>query len=537
MASGSDPELAPYLEAADTPDAPDTLPIVEATPEASGERGAVSALVEASLIGGPLGADVVREVSRDERVAKADEDDVFAQAAERAVAEERVNRIFASLMERAPEHRISPTRERIERVLEWMGDPQLAYTTVHVAGTNGKTTTARMIESIVRASGQRTGLFTSPHLHSPRERICLDGAPISAPGFVDAWQDVEAFIDLVDRESRECERGRLSFFECLTAMAFQAFADAPVAVGVIEVGMGGTWDCTNVLDSAVQVITPIARDHEAWLGHTIAEIARNKAGIIRPGGIVISGRQVPEALAVLEEVAAAQGAQLRVLGRDFDVVAHEKAVGGSLISVRTPAALYEDIYVPVLGEYQGDNAACALAAAEVLWSGQPLEAALAERGLASVTSPGRAEIVRTSPMVMVDSAHNPHGAAALRSLIETDFSLTHVVGVFAGMADKNTEGVLAEMEPLLDSLVVTTLDTERALDVEAARAIAIDVFGPDRVIAAATPAEALDLAAAETDASGDPTASVGIVCFGSVILAGDVRALCGRADVDGQVGA
>lgn len=515
QACGIDPDLAPYLEAADAPDVPD-LPPTPQTHDATAD--ALAALVNASLLSGPLG------MPED---ADAADEDPWEEAAAQVVAAERVTQIYRAIIERAPEHRVQPSLERIERVLTWMGDPQYAYETAHVAGTNGKTSTARMIESLGRASGMRTGLFTSPHLTSPRERLVIDGTAISADSFVRAWEDVEAFIDLVDNESVAAGGPRLSFFECFTAMAFQAFADAPVQLGVIEVGMGGTWDCTNVLDSAVQVITPIARDHEKWLGDTLEQIARNKAGIIRPGGTVVCGRQDPRALAVIEEVAADRGAQVRLLGRDFDVVALEKAVGGSLISVRTPAALYDDIYVPLFGAHQADNAACAIAAMEVLARGRTLPAAVVEEGLAQVTSPGRAEIVRTSPTVLVDAAHNPHGAEALRRLIEDDFGFTHLVGVFAGMADKNTEAVLAALEPVLDSLVVTTLPGDRALDVDGVNAVAIDVFGPDRVVTAESVPEALAQAIAEADASGDPTGSVGVVCFGSVVLAGEVRSVCG----------
>lgn len=519
---GIDPDLVPYLEAADAPEAQ-----VRDVDDSSNEVDeALAALVGASLVGGPLGEECVREHARptDEEA----DDEAFEVAAARAVAAERAHMIYQAILERAPEHRVQPSLHRITRVLEWMGDPQLAYTTVHVAGTNGKTSTARMIECLVRASGQRTGLFTSPHLSNVRERVCIDGAPISAEGFVRAWEDVEAFIELVDAESRASDGVRLSFFECFVALAFQAFADAPVGLAVVEVGLGGTWDATNVLDSAVQVITPIARDHEKWLGESIEQIAENKAGIIRPGGLVVSGRQCREALEVLERTCAERGATLRLLGRDFDVVASEKAVGGSLISVRTPAAMYDDIYVPLFGAHQADNAACAIAAVELLASGQALDAALVERGMTAVTSPGRAEVVGSSPTVLVDSAHNPHGAASLRRLLDEDFGQFTLVGVFAGMADKNTEGVLTELEPVLDDIVVTTLPSERALDVDAVRAIAADVFGPERVVAVDTVAEALDAAAGIADATGLPAQSVGVVCFGSVVLAGSVRELFGK---------
>ncbi|MDU0968662.1 MAG: folylpolyglutamate synthase/dihydrofolate synthase family protein [Actinomycetaceae bacterium] len=520
---GIDPELAPYLEAADRVD---ELDIVELSHDEDDAREALEALLSASMMAGPLGADIVAE----QAIEVEEEDDPLEQAAADAVVAARVDAIYRGIIRRAPEHKFAPTLDRIKRILEWMGDPQLAYHTVHVAGTNGKTSTARMIDALGVARGYRTGRFTSPHLTSPRERISIDGAPISPEGFVRAWEDIAAFVDLVDAESVAKGGPKMSFFEVFTAMAFQAFADAPVDLGVIEVGMGGTWDCTNVLDSAVQVITPIAMDHEQWLGHTIEEIAANKAGIIRPGGIVIVGRQQPAALAVIEERAQQLGAQVRLLGRDIDVVAIEKAVGGSLISVRTPAALYEDLYVPLLGDYQADNAALAIAAFEALCGGGALDPALVERGLTSVTSPGRLELVRSSPTVLVDAAHNPHGAAALRRALEESFTFTHLVGVFAGMADKDTEGVLGEMEPILDAVVVTTLDTPRALTIDQAAAVATDVFGPDNVIAAPTLPEALDAAAGEVESSTDPTASTGIICFGSVVLAGAVRDLFGLAE-------
>ncbi|MDO5495596.1 MAG: folylpolyglutamate synthase/dihydrofolate synthase family protein [bacterium] len=440
----------------------------------------------------------------------------------------RVEEIYRAILTRAPEHDFEPTLDRVRQVCELLGDPNKAFRTFHLAGTNGKTSTARMIESLVRAMGLRTGRFTSPHLVDVRERIVIDGEPISASGFVAAWEDVEPFIAMVDEKSLAAGGPRLSFFEVFTVMALAAFADAPVDVAVIEVGMGGLWDATNVVDADVAVILPVAQDHEQWLGDSLTDIANEKVGIIKPGAAVVAAEQVEEVDGVLTSAAATAGSRILEEERDFSVVEREVAVGGQVITVATSAATYAEIPLPLFGEHQARNAGVALAAVEEFFGGGALPADVVEEGFMEVRSPGRLEVVRTSPTVIVDAAHNPHGAAALRVAIEEAFSLRTVVGVFAAMADKNVEGILVELEPLMDEIVVTGMDSVRAMDPADLADLAREVFGEDRVHVERRLADAVDRAAGIAERDGGPAGTAGVLVAGSVVLAGAVRRLFGR---------
>lgn len=453
------------------------------------------------------------------------------QQVEDAAAAEDLAAIYAHIMDRAPEHDIDPTLDRVARVLELLGDPQKAYRTIHIAGTNGKTSTARMVERLVREHGLRTGRFTSPHLSSVTERIAVDGEPISATRFVEVWNDISAYIGVVDRESEEQGGPRLSFFEVLTVMAFAAFADTPIDVAVIEVGMGGTWDSTNAVDGEVAVITPIAMDHERWLGHTLPEIADNKAGIITEGATVVVGEQEPAAEVVVIEAATARHARVLRDGLDLEVANRTPAVGGQLMDLRTPAGLYTEIFVPVLGAHQAHNALLALAAVEALLGGRALGGEIVETAFADVSSPGRLEVLRSSPTVLVDAAHNPAGAEALVAALEESFAFTHLVGVVSVMADKDVEGLLAVLEPHLASVILTSNSSDRAADPLDLAEIANDVFGEDRVLVIEDLSDAVtraaDLAEAE-DVVGVGTGT-GVLVTGSVITAADARALLRRS--------
>lgn len=449
-------------------------------------------------------------------------------AGEDPAALARVEEIYRAILTRAPEHDFEPTLERVEAVCELLGDPQGAFRTIHLTGTNGKTSTARMIESLVRAMGLRTGRFTSPHLTDVRERIVVDGEPISAEAFVAAWEDVEPYIAMVDERSQADGGPRLSFFEVFTVMAIAAFADAPVDVAVIEVGMGGLWDATNVVDADVAVLLPVAQDHEQWLGHSLADIANEKVGIIKEGSTVVAAEQVEEVAGILTTAAATAGARLLEEGRAFAVAAREVAVGGQVVTLSTPAATYAEVPLPLFGEHQAHNAAVALTAVEAFFGGGALPGDVVEEGFIEVRSPGRLEVVRTSPTVLVDAAHNPHGAAALRVAVEEAFAFEHVVGVFAAMADKNVEGILVELEPLLDSIVVTGMDSSRAMDPADLADLARDVFGEDRVHVERRLADAVDTAAALAERDGGPAGTAGVLVAGSVVLAGAVRKLFGK---------
>ena len=267
-------------------------------------------------------------------------------------------RVEKALAGRFP-HKMLPDLERMRSLFDLLGDPQRAYPTIHLTGTNGKTSTARMIDTLLRTFGLRPGRYTSPHLESVTERISIDGLPITPEAFAKAYDDVIAFVEIVDGQSAE----RVTYFELLTAMAFSAFADAPVDVGVIEVGMGGTWDATNVIDSQIQVITPISLDH-IELGDTVAKIATEKAGILRPDGFAVLGSQIPEAASVLLRKASELGTTIAREGLEFGVSGRAIALGGQMISLRGIGGEYDEIFLPLHGAHQAHNAACALAAVE-----------------------------------------------------------------------------------------------------------------------------------------------------------------------------
>jgi len=440
--------------------------------------------------------------------------------------------VYAGIIARAPEHDIDPTLDRVAKVLDLMGNPQRAYRVVHVTGTNGKTSTARMIERLVREHGLRTGRFTSPHLASVTERIAIDGEPVSDAGFVAAWHDVEPYVAMVDAESQAGGGPRLSFFEVLTVMAFAAFADTPVDVAVVEVGMGGRWDSTNVVDGDVAVLTPIAIDHTRWLGHTVEEIAHEKAGIIKPDAVVVSAVQTEDAEREIRARVAEVHATLLAEGEALAVLDRTVGVGGQLVTLSTPAGVYQDVFVPLHGEHQAHNALLALAAVESLLSGgRALDGAVVEAAFGGVESPGRLEIVRSSPTVLVDAAHNPAAAQVLVDALEEAFAFRRLVGVVGMMADKDIEGVLAILEPVLAEIVVTSIPgSDRALDVTDLAEIAVDVFGEDRVHVEARLNDALDVAVtlAEADDSVGVGLGAGVIVAGSVVLAAEARAAFGR---------
>ncbi|WP_232216128.1 bifunctional folylpolyglutamate synthase/dihydrofolate synthase [Promicromonospora sukumoe] len=433
---------------------------------------------------------------------------------------------------RAPEFDIDPTMARVERVLELLGDPHRAYRTVHITGTNGKSSTAGMVERLVREHGLRTGRFTSPHLTSVTERIAIDGEPLTPERFVEVFEDVAPYIGVADRESEEQGGPRLSFFEVLTVMAFAAFADAPVDVAVIEVGMGGTWDSTNVVDGEVAVITPVAMDHERWLGSTIEEIATEKSGIIKKDAVAVIAEQPDAALEPILARAQSVNAHLIREGVDLEVADRRIAVGGQLLDLRTPAGVYTEIFLPLHGAHQAHNALLALAATEALISGgRALGAEIVEAGFADVKVPGRLELVRSSPTVLVDVAHNPAGAEALVDALGESFNLERVVAVVAVMADKDSEGFLSVLEPSIAEIVVTRNSSERSADPEDLAEVAREVFGEERVHVADRLDEALQVAAdlAEADETAGAAAGTGVLVTGSVVTVADARILVGRS--------
>ena len=539
----------------------------------------------------------------------------------------RLAEIERAIIARRPEHSIDPTLDRITALVDLLGDPHRAYPVIHLTGTNGKTSTARMTERLLRARGLRTGLFTSPHLTSIRERICVDGEPLSAEQFITAYEEIEPYLDLVDAS----QPSRLSFFEVLVGMAFATFADAPVDVAVIEVGIGGTWDNTNVADGAVAVLTPISIDHVRWLGSTIEEIATEKAGIIQPGAVAVIAQQPPAAAPILLRRAAEVGATVAREGLEFGVLRRELAVGGQRVDVRGLLGDYDDLFLPLFGAYQAGNLACAIAAVEAFAradatdapvsrgdsasaradlagrtraalalvprsargdsaagpgpqvngvdhggaeletaqlnqlgrdddadfdadfdetagggladrdrsdqpgvGGQagPLDLALVREAVAGMSSPGRLEIVRRSPVVIVDAAHNPAGMAATVAALQEAFSFTDLIAVLSISADKDIAGILDELEPVATQFVATRNASGRAMDAEDLADAAESVFGAERVTIAPQLDQAIEVAvglADEADADGDGGPGGALVLIaGSVITAGEARSLLTR---------
>ena len=442
--------------------------------------------------------------------------------------DDEVRRVEAALMarigEQAPERRLTATR----RAVELLGDPHLAYPVIHITGTNGKTSTARMTESIVRAHGLRTGLMTSPHLVSIRERIVIDGEPIEPSRFVENWDDITPILEMTDAELTAKGELPLTFFEALTVLALACFAEAPVDVAVIEVGMGGEWDSTNVVQSQVQVFTPIAIDHAKQLGNTVAEIARTKSGIIKPSSSVVTSAQVPEALAELERAAELTESTLAVEGTRFRVTSDTPAVGGQLISVQGIAGTYDDLFVPLFGAHQAHNAAVAIAAVESFLGrgSQALDEDVLSEGLANATSPGRLQPIATGPTVVVDAAHNPHGAKALADAMPVAFPSGHVIGVVGILRDKDARGFVRALKDTVATFVVTQPPGERALDADEFARLVVDEVGNDRVVVEPSLAGALQEA---RDLADDADAEDAMVLVaGSIVMVGAVMEMVHR---------
>ena len=432
-----------------------------------------------------------------------------------------------ALLSRWPETKLEPSLDRIRAFTEVLGDPQRSYPVIHLTGTNGKTSTSRMIDTLLRALDLRTGRFTSPHVERMTERISVDGEPLTDEEFVRAFNDVAPYTHLVDEEQPH----PLSFFETVVGMAYAAFADAPVDVAVVEVGMGGSWDATNVADAAVAVVLPVAVDHAQYLGDTPAAIAVEKAGIIKPGSIAVLAQQTPEVAAIMLERAAEVGATVAREGVEFGVVSRVPAVGGQVISLQGLRARYDDVFLPLYGAHQAENAAVALAAVEAFAGDQPLDDEVVRAAFAEVTSPGRLEIVRRSPTIVLDAAHNPHGAEATAAALDDSFTFSPLIGVIGVMADKDHEGLLAAFEPHLAHLVCTQNSTDRALPADRLAEAAREIFGDDRVSVARRLSDALDQAAALAEAGeafGDPLGSGAVLVTGSVVTVGEARSLLVR---------
>lgn len=426
------------------------------------------------------------------------------------------------------ETKLEPSVTRIASLMDVLGEPQRAYPTIHVTGTNGKTSTARMIECLLNAFELRTGRYTSPHVQSITERISLDGAPISAERFVETYYDIKPYVEMVDA----AEEFRLSFFEVLTGMAYAAFADAPVDAAVIEVGMGGTWDATNVIDAAVAVVTPISLDHTDRLGTTPGEIALEKGGVIKQDATVILAQQPVDAAQVLLKKAVEVDATVAREGMEFGVVSREVAVGGQQLTLRGVGGEYDGVFLPLYGAHMAHNAAVALAAVEAFFGiGQErarvLDVETVRKGFAAVTSPGRLEVVRRSPTVVLDAAHNPAGAAAAAAAVTESFGFSRLIGVVAASEGKDVRGVLEAFEPIFAEVVVTQNSSHRSMGADELAAVAVEVFGGDRVQVEPRLDDALEAAITLAEEEAE-YGGAGVLVTGSVITVGEARLLLKR---------
>lgn len=424
-----------------------------------------------------------------------------------------------------PQPRLEPTR----RVVELLGDVHRAYPVIHVAGTNGKTSTSRLIESILRQYGLRTGLFTSPHLVKVNERILLDGVPVRDDVLVTNWLDIKPYVEMVDNELIAKNEPRLTYFEVLTILGFAIFADAPVDVAVVEAGLGGEWDSTNVADGVVAVFTTIALDHTDRLGKTLDAIARTKSGIIKPSAMVVSAPQVADVSAVLAEAASMTESSLTELGKDVALLSTSLAVGGQVISVQGLAGRYDDIYLDLYGDHQAENAAVAIAAVESFLGGgtQMLDTDLLAAACAEVTSPGRLQVLGSNPTVLVDAAHNPQGAASLSSAISKYFDFDDITLVLAVLGDKDARNIVTALSGMASRVVVTTAPSERALDPQSIASMVPTGDNSPEVLIEADPAVAIEMA--RSFAASSPKGAV--IVTGSITLVGLATALA--ADTQG----
>ena len=438
---------------------------------------------------------------------------------------ERLDAIEKALLNRWPETRIAPTLDRIAALADALGSPQLSYPTIHIAGTNGKTTTTRLIDSLCFQLGMRTGRFTSPHLESFLERISINGEPISPEGMIATYNDIALYLDLIDSRMPN----KLSFFESMCALAFVAFAEFPVDVGIFECGMGGEWDSTNVINADVSVITPIGFDHMEYLGDTLEKIALTKSGIIKEGSFAVLARQEPEVAQVLMHKSAQVDATPIREGIEYAVKNRALAVGGQLISIAGVYGEYNDLFLPLHGAHQAANAATAIAAVEVFAGESKLDEEVVREALINATSPGRCEIIMRNPTVIIDAAHNPHGAQSLKKTISEEFDFESIIGVVAPMGDKDVDGILEELESVIGRLIVSKNSSHRAAELSELKSIADGIFGNDRVTAIESLQEALVKAIEQAKLdNGLSDSNTAVLVAGSVVTAGEARGIIRR---------
>ncbi|KNH18798.1 dihydrofolate synthase [Arthrobacter sp. ZBG10] len=445
-----------------------------------------------------------------------------------------VESVYAELLGRAPENKMEPRLAPLFRAMDVLGEPNKAYPIIHVTGTNGKTSTARMIESVLRAHGLSTGRYTSPHLTKVTERISIDGHPVPDETFVRIWDEIRPYLEIVDAELEADNQPRLTYFECLTILGFAIFADQPVNVAVIEVGLGGITDATNVGDGQVSVITPISLDHTDLLGDTTGDIALEKAGIIKPNGYLISAAQPLDAAQVLLEKARDTGVPFRFEGVEFGVEDRTVAVGGQMVTVQGIAGRYPDLLVPLHGAHQAQNAAVAVAALEAFFGGEKeLDFEVLQEGFAAVTSPGRLEVVRTAPTIIVDAAHNPDGIKASAAAIQEAFTFTRLVPVVGVLKEKDAEEILRQLKESLggeaEEFCFTQSNSPRAVPAAELAELAIEMgFGEDKVHVAEKLDDAIEWAVERAEANDDLSGAV--LVTGSITLVAEARILLGKTE-------
>ncbi len=438
---------------------------------------------------------------------------------------DRLDEVEKALLNRWPETRIAPTLDRIAALVDALGSPQLSYPTIHIAGTNGKTTTTRLIDSLCFQLGMRTGRFTSPHLESFLERICINGESISPEGMIATYDDIGLYLDMIDSRMPN----KLSFFESMCALSFVAFSEFPVDVGIFECGMGGEWDSTNVIKADVSVITPIGFDHMEYLGDTLDKIALTKSGIIKESSFAVLARQEPEVAQVLMHKCAQVDATPIREGIEYSVKNRALAVGGQLISIAGVYGEYNDLFLPLHGAHQASNAATAIAAVEVFAGESKLDEGVVREALVNATSPGRCEIIMRNPTVIIDAAHNPHGAQSLKRTISEEFDFDSIIGVIAPMGDKDVDGILEELESVVNRVIVSKNSSHRAADLSELRASAQGIFGSERVTAIESLQEALVKAIEQAKLdNGVSDSNTAVLVAGSVVTAGEARGIIRR---------
>ncbi|MHA7155129.1 bifunctional folylpolyglutamate synthase/dihydrofolate synthase [Arthrobacter sp. TMN-50] len=444
-----------------------------------------------------------------------------------------VESVYAELLSRAPENKMEPRMAPMLRAMEILGEPNKAYPIIHLTGTNGKTSTARMVESILRAHELRTGRYTSPHLSRVTERISIDGEPVSDETFVRIWDEIRPFLEIIDAELEAEGNPRLTYFESVTILAFAVFADEPVDVAIIEVGLGGITDATNVGDGQVAVVTPISLDHTELLGDTEYDIALEKSGIIKPGGFLISAAQPQEAAQVLLERAREVGVEFRFEGVEFGVETRTVGVGGQVLSINGIAGRYEELLLPLHGAHQAQNAAVAVAAVEAFIGGgsRELDAAVVREGLRTVTSPGRIEVVRTAPSIIVDAAHNAAGAKATAAAVRESFDFSRLILVVGVLQDKDAGAILAELHEelggILEDICLTQSNSPRAIPAADLLQDALAAgFAEEHVHIAERLDDALEWAVMKAEENNDLAG--GILITGSITVVGEARTLLGK---------